>query len=91
MLHGMKKPARLRYEVLHVPDGGWVCVSGSGRHAPIIAMDKDKAKLVKRVATALSWAWGSLLVRSELVIKNKSGEISKDKRTYGLDPSRSRG
>ena len=83
----MKKPPRLVYEV-RFEDGWWECFAPDGE--TILTGRFGKSDTVDEIRRRLSDAWAFLRLRSELVIKNKKGEIQ-DKRTYGEDPRRTRG
>lgn len=77
---------RLRFEVRKLSDGAWGLFGPGG----FTEARSVKADLVWLAGHLLADAWGSLRLRSELVIKDRKGRIH-DTRTYGDDPRRTRG
>lgn len=84
----MKRAPRLRFEVRLLPSGLWGFV---GQDEHVLAESVSKSALVRDAARVLRLAWKTLRVRSELVICTTAHRISKDRRTYGDDPRRSKG
>lgn len=82
-----KKVPRLVYEI-RFEKGFWYLFAPDNE---IVATGMgDKKETIRSASERLCGIWFSMRVRSELVIKTKAGTIQ-DKRTYGLDPRKSKG
>ena len=85
---------RITYEISYDSEifgrrGGWVLK----KHGVAKPIDKwgTKKEAIHWSTRRLRMDWFYEFIRSELIIKNKDGRISKDKRTYGNDPREIKG
>ena len=80
---------RALWEVCPVGFGmfGWkVTVLRKGQKRKQEAWFAHKALAIEYATSACRFWWKSMKEPAELIIKNRTGVISNDKRTYGEDP-----